>query len=70
MLPSVGGLGVRELSYATLFPLAGVPEPVAVSMSLLIYVNTFVTGLIGGAIYLLGGAGSFLRKEAKRAGTD
>jgi len=70
MLPSVGGLGVRELSYATLFPLAGVPEPVAVSMSLLIYVNTFVTGLIGGAIYLLGGAGSFLRKETKRTGAD
>ena len=62
MLPSIGGLGVREISYASLFPLVGVPEPVAVSMALLVYVNTLATGLIGGVIYLMSGAGGYLRK--------
>jgi glycosyltransferase 2 family protein len=64
MLPSVGGLGVREVSYATLFPMVGVSEPVAVSLSLLVYVNTLATGLIGGVIYLLSGARGYWKRKA------
>jgi hypothetical protein len=65
MLPSVGGLGVREISYVTLFPMVGVPGPVAASLSLLVYVNTLVTGLIGGVIYLLSGARGYWQAKGK-----
>ena len=55
LVPSVGGLGVRELTYVGLFGLIGVPEEQAFALGILIYAVTFVTGLIGGLIYLLQG---------------
>jgi uncharacterized protein (TIRG00374 family) len=64
MLPSVGGLGVREMSYAALYPSVGVPAPLAVSISLLIYLKTLVVGLIGTAIYLASGAGDLFKRRA------
>ncbi len=64
MLPSVGGLGVREMSYAALFPRVGVPAPLAVSISLLIYLSMLSVGLIGGAIYALTGAGDLFKRRA------
>jgi uncharacterized membrane protein YbhN (UPF0104 family) len=66
MLPSVGGLGVRELSYATLFPRVGVASPLAVSLSLLVYLSMLAAGLIGGAIYMVSGAGGYLRDAMRR----
>ncbi|MDH3674083.1 MAG: flippase-like domain-containing protein [Anaerolineae bacterium] len=54
---SFAGLGVREGAYRELFGQVGVPAETAVAMALLIYIfGNFVTGLIGGVIYLLRGA--------------
>lgn len=58
LLPSVGGLGVRELTYVGLFGLIGVPEEKAFALSILVYAINVVTGLIGGVIYLAQGARS------------
>lgn len=55
LLPSVGGLGVRELTYVGLFGLIGVAEEPAFALGILVYAITFVTGLIGGLIYLVQG---------------
>jgi len=65
MLPSVGGLGVREMSYAALFPAVGVAAPLAVSVSLLLYLTALAAGLLGGVLYMLSGAGSLLRAGSK-----
>lgn len=54
---SVGGLGVREETYARLFGGLGVPAATAVGMGLANYLLTnLVVGLIGGLIYLAEGA--------------
>lgn len=58
LLPSVGGLGVRELTYVGLFGLIGIPEEQAFALGILVYAVTFATGLIGGLIYLVQGARS------------
>lgn len=55
LLPAFGGLGVRELSYVGLFAGAGVPQAIALALSLGVYIVTVATGLVGGAIYMLGG---------------
>jgi uncharacterized membrane protein YbhN (UPF0104 family) len=55
LLPAFGGLGVREMSYVGLFGSAGVPQAIALALSLGIYIITVATGLVGGAIYLVGG---------------
>lgn len=52
LLPSVGGLGVRELSYVTLFRQAGVAPAAATALSLLFYAVTLASGLLGGVMYL------------------
>jgi uncharacterized membrane protein YbhN (UPF0104 family) len=52
LLPSVGGLGVRELSYVTLFHQAGVAPAAATALSLLFYAVTLASGLLGGVMYL------------------
>lgn len=55
LLPAFGGLGVREMSYVGLFGSAGVPQAIALALSLGIYIITVATGLVGGAVYLVGG---------------
>jgi uncharacterized membrane protein YbhN (UPF0104 family) len=55
LLPSFGGLGVRELSYVGLFAQAGVAQHTAIALSLGVYAITVATGLIGGLLYLLQG---------------
>ncbi len=52
MLPSFGGLGVRELSYVALFGQAGVPAAAAAVMGLLFYAVSLAAALIGGIFYL------------------
>jgi len=53
---SVGGLGVREWSFKLLYQPIGVTEPMAVVMSLLVYlVGNVIPGIIGGIIYLIRG---------------
>lgn len=55
LIPSVGGLGVRELTYVGLFGLVGVPQEQAFALGILVYAVTVLTGLIGGVIYLVQG---------------
>ena len=55
LLPAFGGLGVRELSYVGLFAGAGVPQAIALALSLGVYIITVATGLVGGVMYLVGG---------------
>jgi uncharacterized membrane protein YbhN (UPF0104 family) len=52
LLPSVGGLGVRELSYVALFNQAGVAPAAATALSLLFYIVTLASGLCGGILYI------------------
>lgn len=56
LLPTVGGLGARELTYVGLFGLVGVTEEQAFALSILVYGITVLTGLIGGLIYVVQGA--------------
>ncbi len=52
LIPSIGGIGVRELSYVGLFTQVGVPAEAAFAMSIVIYLATVLTGLIGGVLML------------------
>ncbi len=53
---SIGGLGVREQTFITLFAAVGVGAAAAAAMSLLNYVITYlVVGLIGGLFFMLEG---------------
>lgn len=51
-LPSIGGLGVREMGWAFLLAKVGVPQGVAVSISLINFLFMVLVGLIGGAMYV------------------
>ena len=51
-LPSIGGLGVREMGWAYLLSKVGVVKGVAVSISLINFVFMLIVGLIGGAMYV------------------
>lgn len=55
LIPSIGGLGVRELTYVGLFGSVGVPPEQALALGILVYAITVLTGLIGGVIYLVQG---------------
>ena len=51
MLPvSLNGLGVREASYVFFFNELGVPEEIALSVSLLFFFLVSISSLIGGII--------------------
>ncbi len=52
LLPSIGGIGVRELSYVGLFTQIGALPEQAIAMSLIIYLATVLTGLFGGLLLL------------------
>jgi uncharacterized protein (TIRG00374 family) len=55
MLPiSIGGLGVRETAFLTLFGSVGLPAEQSVSLSLLWYAMLLLGGLPGLALYLRG----------------
>ncbi len=53
LLPSIGGIGVRELSYVGLYTQVGAAPEQAIAMSLIIYLATVLTGLLGGLLLLL-----------------
>ncbi len=63
LVPSIGGLGVREALAPTLFAGAGVVEETAVALSLLIFVLTRLSGLLGAPLYIL----SILRQNRAKA---
>ena len=53
LLPSIGGIGVRELSYVGLFTQIGATPEAAMAMSLTVYLATVLTGLLGGLLLLV-----------------
>jgi uncharacterized membrane protein YbhN (UPF0104 family) len=63
LLPTFGGLGVRELTYVGLFAQAGAPAASALALSLGVYAITVATGLLGGVLYLAGGTGRLQRDQ-------
>jgi uncharacterized membrane protein YbhN (UPF0104 family) len=52
-LPSIGGLGVREMGWAYLLAKVGVVQGVAVSISLINFIFMVGVGLIGGVMYVV-----------------
>lgn len=66
LLPAFGGLGVRELTYVGLFGSIGVPQAIALALSLGVYIITVATGLVGGVMYLVGGIRRARWKEVNR----
>ena len=68
--PSIGGLGVREAGAAYLFAKIGVESGVAVSLSLINFLFMIVTGLIGGAFYVLTLSSGRVQCDPSNAGTD
>ncbi|MBC7237660.1 MAG: flippase-like domain-containing protein [Chloroflexi bacterium] len=63
-VPSIGALGTREGAYVLLFGAAGVPEPLALAMSLAFYAVNVLIGIIGGLLYV-GGAAMGLRRAPR-----
>lgn len=52
LIPSISGLGPRELIVPTLFAAVGVPAETAVSISLLVFAITRLSGLLGAPLYV------------------
>ena len=52
-LPSIGGLGFREISWVYLLPLVGVSKEMAGGLSLINSAFTIIAGLLGGLIYVI-----------------
>jgi uncharacterized protein (TIRG00374 family) len=55
LIPSLGGLGIREASTTILFVQAGVSEPKAVALALAYDITLLITELIGASIYIMQG---------------
>ncbi len=55
MLPSLGGLGVREGVTLVVFTQVGVPEPRALALGLAYLLTLWITALLGAALYILQG---------------
>ena len=51
-LPSIGGLGFREISWVYFLPLAGVSKDMAGGLSLINSAFTIINGLLGGLLYV------------------
>ena len=52
-MPSIGGLGVRELLAGPLFEAAGLSTAQAVALSLLVWLLMRVVSLLGAPIYIM-----------------
>jgi uncharacterized membrane protein YbhN (UPF0104 family) len=63
LVPSIGGLGVREYLAPLLFAGAGLDSAEAVALSLLVFVVMRVVSLLGGPVYIV----STLRESRKRS---
>ena len=51
-LPSIGGLGFREIGWVYLLPLVGVSKEMAGGISLINSAFTIINGLLGGLFYV------------------
>jgi len=63
LVPSIGGLGVRESMAPLLFASASVSQPEAVALSLLVFAIMRAASLIGAPVYII----STLRENRKRS---
>lgn len=52
-IPSIGGLGVREVGAAYLFGRIGIESGIAVSLTLINFLFMIAVGLIGGVLYVI-----------------
>lgn len=66
LIPSIGGLGVREVLAPSLFAGAGVPPEQAVALTLLVFALEKLSGLLGGPVYLY----TIWRDGRRRAAPD
>jgi len=65
LLPSVGGLGVREEAHRLLYGTVNVTDTLAVAMSLTTFgVQTLLPGVVGAVLYMLEGAAALRRAPA------
>jgi len=64
---SIGGFGVREGGYLYFLTRIGVDDGVAVTVALLWFTLTVVTGLVGAALFVAGGGELPKVREARRA---
>jgi uncharacterized protein (TIRG00374 family) len=64
MLPSLGGLGVREGVTLVVFTQVGVEEPRAMALGLAYLLTLWLTALLGAALYILQGLRSARRPAA------
>jgi glycosyltransferase 2 family protein len=64
MLPSLGGLGVREGVTLIVFTQVGVEEPRAMALGLAYLITLWTTALLGAALYILEGLRSSRRPAA------
>jgi uncharacterized protein (TIRG00374 family) len=55
MIPSIGGLGVREAAYVVLFGQVGVDADGALALALAYLATLILTGLVGAIIYIIEG---------------
>ena len=62
---SLSGLGLREGGYVYLFAQAGVPAPLALTISLMVYAFNVATGSIGGILYAAEGLRGLRRAIAE-----
>ncbi len=62
---SLSGLGLREGGYVYLFAQAGVPAPLALTISLMVYAFNVATGSVGGILYAVEGLGGLRRAVAE-----
>jgi glycosyltransferase 2 family protein len=56
-VPSIGGLGIRELAFQHFLTYVGITKETSIALSLLFYAVTLAWGLLGGVIYLRYGSG-------------
>ena len=51
-LPSIGGLGVREVGWVSLLSILSVPQGIAMGLSLISFALLFIVGIFGGLFYV------------------
>jgi glycosyltransferase 2 family protein len=66
LIPSIGGLGVREFLAPVLFSGAGLTPEEAIALTLLVFLLERVSGLLGGPVYIY----TILRDRKKQSGQE
>jgi uncharacterized protein (TIRG00374 family) len=67
LVPSIGGLGVREAAYVVLFGQVGIAPDQAFALALAYDVTLVLTGLIGAIVYIIQGVQGVRKGSEERA---